>query len=64
MNLNELKPIWKSYKEQTAEHYNWSPADFEQLLETSHQFIPWYRSSSRILKYVCMNLLLVTLTGC
>jgi hypothetical protein len=64
MNLDELKPLWKSYKEQTDEHYHWSPADFEHLLETSLQSIPWYKRSSRLLINVCMSLLLITLTGC
>ena len=64
MKLDELKPLWKSYKEQTGEHYQWSPADFEQLLEVYLQAIPWYKRSSRILINVCMSLLLVTLTGC
>lgn len=64
MNLDELKPLWKSYKEQTGEQNEWSPNAIEQLLKTSQQPIPWYGYSSRILKYACMNLLLITLTGC
>ena len=63
MNLDELKPLWKSYKEQTGEQNNWSPNDIEQLLKTSQQPIPWYGRSSGILKYACI-LLLFTLTGC
>ena len=64
MNLDELKPLWNSYKEQIGEHHNWSSNDIEQLLKTSQQPIPWYGSSSRILKYACMHLLLIPLTGC
>ena len=64
MKLDELKPLWKAYKEQTGEHYQWSSADFEQLLEVYLQPMPWYKRSSRILINVCMSLLLVTLTGC
>ena len=64
MKLDELKPLWKSYKEQTGEHYHWSPEDFEHLLETSLEYIPWYRRSSRTLINVGMSLLLITLTGC
>ena len=64
MNLDELKPLWKSYKEQTGEQNYRSPDDIEQLLKTSQQPIPWYRHSSRILKYACMCLLLISLTGC
>lgn len=64
MNLDELKPLWKSYQEQTEERYHWSPADFEQLLERPLQPVPWYERSSRVLINVCMSLLLITLTGC
>lgn len=64
MNLDELKPIWKSYKEQTEEHCHWSTADFERLLLTPHQSIPWYRNPSRIAQYASMYLVLIALTGC
>lgn len=64
MNLDELKPLWKSYKEQTGKHNNWSPNDIEHLLNTSQQHVFWYGHASRILKYACMNLVLITLTGC
>ena len=65
MKLDELKPLWKSYKKQTGKQYQWSTADFEQLLEVYlQQPIPWYKRSSRILINACMSLLLVTLTGC
>ena len=64
MNLDELKPLWKSYKEQTGEHYNWNPNEIEQLVKTFQQPVPWYRCSSRILSYVCLSLPLIILTGC
>lgn len=64
MNMDELKPIWKSYQEQTGERYEWSPAEFKQLLDSPAQPLPWYGRSSRVLINVCMSLLLITLTGC
>jgi hypothetical protein len=64
MNLDELKPVWKSYKKQTEEHYHWEPGDFEHLLETSHPSIPWYRRPSMILQHASMYLVLIALTGC
>ncbi len=64
MNLDELKPLWKSYQEQTEERYHWSQADFEHLLERPLQPILWYERYSRVLINVCMSLLLITLTGC
>ena len=40
MNLDELKPLWKSYKEQTGEHNNWRASDIEHLLKTTQPSIP------------------------
>jgi hypothetical protein len=64
MNLDELKPIWKSYKEQTEDRYHWNPVNFEHLLETTRQSIPWYRRPYMILQYASMYLVLIALTGC
>lgn len=64
MNLDELKPLWESYQEQTEERYHWSSADFEHLLERPLQPIAWYGRFSGVMINVCMSLLLITLTGC
>ena len=64
MNLDELKPLWESYKEQTGERHDWSPNEFKHLLDTFQHPVPWYGRPVRILNYVCMSLLLIILTGC
>lgn len=64
MNLDEFKPLWKSYQEQTNERYQWCPADFEQLLEEQLRPVAPYGRAARVLINICMSLLLISLTGC
>ncbi len=64
MNLDELKPLWKSYQEQVDGQYHWSPAQLSELLKEPAIAAPWHKFSPRTLLNVCMSLLLLGITGC
>lgn len=64
MNLDELKPLWKSYQEQVDEQYHWSPAQLSGLLAEKPVARPWYKPSPRTLLNLCVSLLLLGITGC
>ena len=65
MNLDELKPLWKSYQEQVDQHYHWSPEELSALLADKKPVsAPWYKLSQRTLLNLCVSLLLLGMTGC
>ncbi len=64
MNLDELKPLWKSYQKQVEEHDEWSKAQLSVLLKEHTTGTVWYHSSSRVFLNVCVSLLLIGMNGC
>ncbi|MDJ1473619.1 hypothetical protein [Xanthocytophaga flava] len=57
MNLEELKPLWESYKEQTGEQLHWTDSEIARIIQQNTTAYPW-------LLNFCMTILLITVTGC
>jgi hypothetical protein len=64
MNLDELKPLWKSYQDQVDQQDHWSKAQLSELLKEHTTAAPWYTRSSRVLLNLCMSVLLIGINGC
>jgi hypothetical protein len=63
MNLDELKPLWKSYQDQVNRQDHWSKAELSELLK-AHTAVPWYTRSSRVLLNLGMCVVLIGINGC
>lgn len=63
MNLDELKPLWKSYQDKVEQTDHWSKTQLEQLLGEQTTASP-HRNSFRVLLNVSVSLLLLGIGGC
>jgi hypothetical protein len=58
MNLDELKPLWETYKERADDQFHWSEAALTDLIQQKNTYsYPW-------LLNLCVSVLLVGITGC
>ncbi len=65
MNLDELKPLWESYKEQVSEPSEWNRTELANLLKTGPPPLPWYKKAQRPLLHFCISCVLISITsGC
>jgi hypothetical protein len=64
MNLDELRPLWKSYQDQVGEQYHWNEGELSELLREKTIHVPWYKLSQRSLLNLCVSMLLLGITGC
>ena len=63
MNLDELKPLWKSYQDQVNGQDQWNKAELAELLK-AHTAVPWYSRSSRVVLNLGMCIVLIGINGC
>lgn len=65
MNLDELKPLWDSYKTQVNEQSEWSEEAISQIVKSLPAFVPWYQKAQRPFLHFCVSFLLISITsGC
>jgi hypothetical protein len=64
MNLDELKPIWKAYKEDIEKQSHWNETELLDLLKEKPKSYPWHKQSRLTVLNLCMSLLLMGITGC
>lgn len=65
MNLDELKPLWESYKTQVNDQSEWSVSELSQLIQTRPAPVLWYQRVQRPLLHFCVSCFLMGITsGC
>ena len=64
MNLDELKPLWKSYQNQVDKQDHWSKTQLSELLKAHTTAVSPYTRSSRVLLNLCMCVVLIGINGC
>lgn len=64
MDLDDLKPLWKSHKEQVDEQDLWSEAQISALLQRQVPKGLGYPRSGRVLLNLCLLLFSVSFSGC
>lgn len=64
MNLDELKPLWKSYQDQVERQDHWSEAQLSELLKAHTAAAPPFTRSSRVLLNLGMYVVLIGIHGC
>ena len=64
MNLNELKPLWESYKENIERQSHWDEAELSALLQENPKPNAWHKKSRLAMLNLCMSLLLIGMSGC
>lgn len=65
MNTNELKPLWKAYKEQIGAQSQWHEEELLALVKTAATADPWYKTYRHAFLNFCVSCLLLGITsGC
>ncbi len=65
MNLDELKPLWDSYKTQVNDESEWNSDDIARLIRNRPVPISWYQKAQRPFLHFCVSCLLISITsGC
>ncbi len=65
MNTDELKPLWRAYRERIGAESQWHEEELLELVKTVTPADPWYKMHRHALLNFCVSCLLLGITsGC